>query len=322
MHYCGLDVSLRATAICVVDAEGAIVKEAKVASDPDAIGAFLRATGLELGRVGLEAGSTSSWLHAGLRAQGWPVVRIDARHAAAALRAGFRNTSDRHDARGIADPVRVNKFREAWVKSAPARLKDALPTARSTVHGQLVENVVRGLLRVRGVVLPLGRARFEREARGPIGGDAGLLEVVAPLLAVRAELLRRRTALDRRIVAAAREDRVCMLPATAPGVGAHVALAFRSAVDDPARFRRSRTVGAHFGPTPRQHSSGEVQRSGCISKMGDRLVRKLLYVMAVAVLRREGGPWCALKAWALSVAKTRGLRKARVALARRLAVTF
>jgi hypothetical protein len=72
MHYCGLDVSLRATAICVVDAEGAIVKEAKVASDPDAIGAFLRATGLELGRVGLEAGSTSSWLHAGLRAQGWP----------------------------------------------------------------------------------------------------------------------------------------------------------------------------------------------------------------------------------------------------------
>ena len=185
-----------------------------------------------------------------------------------------------------------------------------------------LENIVRGILRGGGVVLPLGRARFERQAQEAIAADEGLAAIVAPLLAARSELLRQRAVLDRRVVETARRDPVCRLPATAPGVGAHVALAFRSAIDDPARFRRSRTVGAHLGLTPRQHSSGEVSRTCGISKMGDRHARSLLYVAARCILRRDVGLWCGPKAWALAVAKTRGLRRARVALARRLAVVL
>jgi transposase len=300
------------------------VKEAAVASDPEAIGQALRGSGRPLERIGLEAGSTSSWLLAGLRAQGWPVVCIDARHAAAALQAGFRNKTDRNDARGIADLMRVNKFREVWVKSPEAQRQGALLTARSALHRQLVnlENIVRGILRGEGIALPLGRARFEREAQEAIAADEGLAAIVAPLLAARSELLRQRAVLDRRVVEAARRDPVCRLLATAPGVGAHVALAFRSAIDDPARFRRSRTVGAHLGLTPRLHSSGEVSRTCGISKMGDRHARSLLYVAAQCVLRRDVGLWCGPKAWALAVAKARGIRKARVALARRLAVVL
>jgi transposase len=324
MFYCGLDISLRKTSICIVDRDGAIVKEATVASDPEAIGQALRDSGRPLERIGIEAGSTSSWLLAGLRAQGWPVVCIDARHAAAALQAGFRNKTDRNDARGIADLMRVNKFRQVWVKSPEAQRQGALLTARSALHRQLVnlENIIRGILRGEGVVLPLGRARFEREVQQATAADECLAGIVAPLLAARAELLRQRAAVDRRIVETARHDPVCRLLATAPGVGAHVALAFRAAIDDPARFRRSRTVGAHLGLTPRQHSSGEVNRTCGISKMGDRHARSMLYIAALCILRRDVGLWCGPKAWALAVAKARGIRKARVALARRLAVVL
>jgi transposase len=324
MFYCGLDISLRKTSICIVDQDGVIAKETTAASDPEAIDRALRDSGFPLERIGIEAGSTSSWLLAGLRARGWPAVCIDARHAAAALQAGFRNKTDRNDARGIADLMRVNKFRPVWVKSPEAQRQGALLTARSALHRQLVnlENIVRGVLRGEGVVLPLGRARFEREAREAIAADEGLAAIVGPLLAARSELLRQRAALDRRVVETARRDPVCRLLATAPGVGAHVALAFRSAIDDPARFRRSRTVGAHLGLTPRQHSSGESSRVCGISKMGDRHARSLLYVAAQCVLRRDVGLWCGPKAWALAIAKARGIRKARVALARRLAVVL
>jgi transposase len=109
---------------------------------------------------------------------------------------------------------------------------------------------------------------------------------------------------------------------TAPAVGPHIALAFRAGVDDPARFRRSRTVGAHFGLSPRRHSSGEVDRSGRIGRMGERHVRHMLYVAAQITLRRDQGLWSAPKAWALKVGRARGMAKARVALARKLAVVM
>ncbi|MBV9750466.1 MAG: IS110 family transposase [Acetobacteraceae bacterium] len=321
MYFCGLDVSLRMTAVCVVDGDGRILKEAKVASDPEVISEFLRGLGLALERVGLEAGATAAWLQAGLREHGWPTVCIDARHAAAALQAGLRNKSDRNDARGIAQLMRLNAFRPVWVKSLRSQRINAMLTARNTIQEQLVriENVIRGLLRGDGVVLPLGRARFEAEIREQLGGEADLLAIVEPLLAARAEMLRSRTIYDGRIMAIARKDPVCRLLMTAPAVGPHVALAFRAGVDDPARFRRSRTVGAHFGLSPRRYSSGEIDHSGRISRMGDRHVRHMLYVAAQITLRRDQGLWSSLKAWALRVGKARGMAKARVALARKLA---
>jgi len=140
------------------------------------------------------------------------------------------------------------------------------------------------------------------------------------LLETCATIVRQVLVLDRQIITAAQEDPVCRLLMTIPGAGAHTAVSFKACADDPARFSRSRTVGAHFGLTPRQYSSGEVNITGRISKMGDSGMRRLLYVAANAMITR--GRWSALKAWAMRLAKARGMRRAKVALARRLAVTM
>jgi transposase len=305
MYCCGLDVSLRTIAVCVVDGDGRIVKEA--------ISGFLRGLALPIEGIGLEAGATSAWLQAGPRERGWPAACIDARHAAAALQAGLRNKSDRNDARGIAQLMRLNASRPVWVKSRRSQRTNAMLAARNTLQEQLIriENVIRGLLRCDGVTLPPGRVRFEAEVRERLDGEVEILAAVEPLLLARAELPRQRSALDRRVVAAAQEDPVCRPLMTAPGVGPHIALAFRAGADDPGRFRRSRTVGAHFGLSPRRHSSGEVDRPGRISRMGDRHVRHMLHVAAQIMPRRDQGLWCAPKARALRVGRTRGMAKAR-----------
>ena len=239
MHFCGLDVSLRQTAVCIVDGDGKIAKEAKVASDPEVIAEFLTESGYPLERIGLEAGSTAAWLQAGLAQQGWPAVCIDARHAAAALKAGFRNKNDKNDARGIAQMMRTNSFRPVWVKSMAAQRLGAMFTARNTIQDQLIriENVIRGILRCDGVILPLGRARFEAELREQLEGESELLAIVEPLLLARAELLKQRGVFDRRIIAIARKDPVCRLLMTAPAVGPHIALAFKAGIDDPGALR-------------------------------------------------------------------------------------
>ena len=321
MYFCGLDVSLSQTALCVVDRDGKIVKECKVASCPEVISGTLGRLELEFEKIGLESGSTAAWLQAGLVARGWPAVCIDARHASATLKAGFRNKNDKNDARGIAQMMRTNSFRPVWVKSKESQRIGAMFTARNTIQDQLIriENVIRGILRCDGISLSLGRRLLEKQARERAGSDAELMAIIEPMLAARAELLKQRAVFDRRIISIARNDQVCKLLMTAPGVGAHIALAFKAGIDDPKRFTRSRTVGAHFGLSPRQYASGEVDYSGRISKMGDRHVRHMLYVAAQIMLRRDQGLWCSLKAWALNVAKTRGLAKARIALARKLA---
>jgi transposase len=322
MFYCGLDVSLKQTALCVVDGDGRIVREAKLATDPEAIGRFLDEHELHCERIGVEAGGTSSWLCQELRRLGHPAVCIDARHAAAALQAGFRNKNDRNDAHGIAELMRVNTFREVWIKSRESQRRGMLLTARGTLHGQRValENTIRGLLRLEGIHFPTRGSRFAEEVLERIGDSDALLPIIRPLLEARATILRQVLVLDRQIIATAKQDPVCRLLTTIPGVGAHTAVSFKACVDDPARFRRSRTVGAHFGLTPRQYSSGEVDFSGRISRMGDRGMRRLLYVAANAMMTR--GRWSALKAWAMRLARTRGARRAKVALARRLAVTM
>jgi transposase len=144
MHFCGLDVSLRQTAICIVDEDGKIVKEVKVGSDPDVLARFLGEAGYPLQRIGLEAGSTAAWLQAGLVQRGRPAVCIDARHAAA-LKTGFRNKNDQNNARGIAQMMRTNSFRPVWVKSMAFQRLGAMFTARNTIQDQLIriENVIR-----------------------------------------------------------------------------------------------------------------------------------------------------------------------------------
>jgi transposase len=199
-----------------------------------------------------------------------------------------------------------------------------LLTVRATLQSQLValENTIRGLLRQEGIGLTDRRTAFEAAVNEAIGDDHLLQAALHPLLETRNAVLQHRAALDRQIMRIVRAASVCRLLMTAPGVGALVSLAFKVAVDDPRRFSRSRDVGAHFGLTPREHSSGELSYHGRISKMGDCEVRRLLYVAASRMLRRDAALWCPLKVWAVRLAQRVGIRRARVALARKLAVVL
>jgi transposase len=319
-HYAGIDVSLQQSSVCVVDATGRIVCEAKVPSEPEALAGFLGQLGLPLTRVGLEAGPLSQWLHAGLTAAGFEAVLLETRHVKAALSAMVVKT-DRKDARGIAQLLRMGWYRPVHRKSPPAQEVRALLVGRKLLQGKLldVELSVRGILRGFGLKLgEVGKGRFAARVRELAAGQPTLERVVEPMLRAREALRAEYQVLHRAVLAIVREDAVCRRLMSVPGVGALVAVTFTSAVDDPSRFRSSRAVGAHFGLTPRKYQSGETDVTGGISKVGDALVRTALYEAANVMLTRAGR-FSSLKRWALEVARRRGMRRAKVALARKLA---
>ena len=318
--YVGLDVSVRTTSVCVVDAVGSIVSERKLPTDPQAIAKHLLELRLTIVRIGLEAGAMSQHVHAGLAEAGLPVICVETRHMKAALSAQL-NKTDRHDARGIAQMMRVGLYKPVHVKTPTSQRLRTVLTARQLLRAKLLdlENEVRGFLRNVGYDLGKVTARdFERRTR-ELAGDTELMVVVDPLLVVRRTLREGFAQLDDLLVHLAREDAVCRRFMTVPGVGPLVALTFRATVDVPARFARSRAVGAHFGLTPRKHQSGEVDRMGRISKRGDAMMRTALYEAAQVLLTRVKR-WSALKAWAAQVSRRRGHKKAIVALARRVGV--
>jgi transposase len=322
-HYIGIDVSLEQSSLCVVDATGKIVREVKVASEPEALVGFCRGLGLTIARIGLEAGPLSQWLHAGLSKAGFETVLLETRQVKAALSAMTVKT-DRKDARGIAQLLRMGWYRPVHCKTVPAQEVRALLAGRRLLLGKLrdVELSVRGLLRGFGLkVGTISKGRFEARIRELIAGHAMLERVIEPLLRARDALKREFQALHRAMLAIVREDAVCHCLMTVPGVGALVAVTFTSAVDDPARFGRSRAVGAHFGLTPKRYQSGETDVVGAITKVGDGAVRAVLYEAAHTMLTRS----CrlsALKRWAVEVGKRRGLKRAKVALARKLSVVL
>jgi transposase len=180
---------------------------------------------------------------------------------------------------------------------------------------------VRGLLKIFGIRLPshLEHSVFEEAVRESIEADAALAHALIPLLDARGVLYQTFLVLDRRVKATARADALCQLLMTAPGVGPITALTYKAAVDDPRRFKHSRTVAAHFGLTPRRFQSGEVDRLGHISKAGDADVRTALYTAANSLMTRTVG-FSTLKAWGMQLMKTKGRRVAVIAVARKLAV--
>jgi transposase len=321
--YAGIDVSLEMSSVCIVDASGRIVREGKVASEPDALAAYLKSAGVELARVGLEAGPLSQWLHAGLTEAGLAVVLLEVRRVRAAL-AAMPVKTDRNDARGIAQLLRMGWFRPVHVKDPLAQEVRALLTARKQMQAKLmdIEGVVRGLLR--GFGLKLGavtRNGFERRVRELVTGQPTLERVMGPMLRAREALRAEYATLHRDLLRMVREDATCRRLMTVPGVGAVVAITFTSAIDDPARFRRSKDVGAHLGLTPRRHQSGETDRIGRITKAGDAMARSMLFEAANAMLTRSVR-FSALKAWAMRIAGRGGMKKAKVALARKLALVL
>lgn len=320
-HYAGLDVSLELSSVCIVDERGTIVRETKVPSEPEDLVRYFEALEHPITRIALEAGPLSQWLHGGLVAAGFETVLLETRHVKAALSAMSVKT-DRRDARGIAQLLRLGWYRRVHAKSVSAQEVRALLTARKLIQAKLldVESGMRGVLRGFGLkVGAISRGRFEARILELVDGNAILGTVIGSMLAARAALEAEFKRLHRELLALVRADPVCRQLMSVPGVGAIVAITFKSGVDDPTRFRRSRDVGPHFGLTPKKYQSGELDVTGSISKVGDRMVRTALYEAASVMLTRTVR-FSALKAWAMAVAKRRGMKKARVALARKLAV--
>jgi transposase len=304
-----------------VDDAGKIVQEARVASEPEALLQVLTNTLYRFKRVGLEAGPLSQWLLSALAEAGLPVICVETRHMRAVLRAQI-NKTDRNDARGIAQMMRVGLYRPVHVKTLRSQKLRMLLTHRKLLQSKAIaiENDLRASLRNFGLkVGVVGTVKFEARIRELVENLPDVAVLVEPLLTVRRVLREQITALHRRLLAIVRDDDVCRRLMTVPGVGPVVALTFRVTVDVPARFRNSKAVGAVFGLTPSKYQSGESDRSGGISRCGDEMMRAMLYEAAQILLMRSA-KWSWLKAWAVKIARHRGLKKAIVALARRLAV--
>lgn len=320
-HYAGLDVSLKETAVCVVDAAGQVIAERKVASEPDALAAFLRSLEVEVSRIGLEAGPLSQWLFAGLTASGFEVVLLETRHVKAALSAMTVKT-DRRDARGMAHLLRMGWYRPVHCKTLASQEVRALLTARKLLQSKLidVELGIRGILRGFGLKLgPVTRNAFDPRVRELAAEQATLTAIADAMLAARSQLLWEVAKLHKALLRIARGDEVTRRLMSVPGVGALTALTFKTAIDDPHRIKRSRDVGPLFGLTPRRYQSGEIDVTGGISKAGDRMVRSALFEAATVLFFRLRQP-SGLKVWAMAVAKRRGVKRAVVALARKLAI--
>ena len=320
-HYAGIDVSLECSSVCVVDASGKIVREGKAVSDPAALIGWFKSLGLSVVRIGLEAGPLSQWLYAAMKEAGLAVELLETRHVRDAFQA-MPVKSDRNDARGIAQLMRLGWFRPVHCKSMAAQETRAVLTARKLLQSKLrdVEASLRGTLR--GFGLKVGKTtpkRFAGRIKELVAGHPSLQAIAEALLAVHAVLLREFNGFERRVRTMARQDAKARLLMSTPGVGAIVALTFASAIDDPARFSSSKRVGAHFGMTPKKYQSGETDYTGRISKIGDKGVRTGLFESAHIMLTRpvKGS---ALKSWAMRLAKRVGMKKAKVALARKLAV--
>jgi transposase len=320
-YYAGLDVSLKETSVAVVDVAGVVVREARVASEPEALAGYLKSCGMTIGRIGLEAGPLSQWLCASLRAEGLAVICLETRQVKAALSAQ-KNKTDRNDAVGIAQIVRTGWYRAVHVKSPEAQTSRVLLENRRMLQQQRVDldNQVRGVLRNFGLkVGAVGKGGLVARVRELLVGAPALAALIEPMLAAREVLVAQAARLHKMLLDIVRADGDCRRSMTIPGVGPVTALAYKTGVDDPRRFRSSQKVGAHFGMTPRKYQSGEMDCSGRISKCGDELVRTALYEAAGTLLTRVKQP-SRLRDWGRRVAKRRGLGRAKIAVARRLAV--
>lgn len=320
--YAGLDVSDKMTHVCVVDGSGAVIWAGACATDPDVIAKTLKTRAPGLVRVVLETGPLSAFLYHGLAERGVPAICVCARHAKGVLSARV-NKSDPHDAEGLAQMARTGWFKEVRIKAdqthmdrARLKIREQLIAAHQAMAGQL-----RGLLKLFG--LRLGHVSTpgkRRERLRMLFAQRPELEaILTPLIegieALEVQIVRSTKLLARQAAA----DPVTSRLMTAPGVGPITALVFKSSIEDPERFSRGEDAGAFAGLAPRRNQSGERDYKGRISRAGDPMLRRALYEAANALLGRVKRP-CALRDWGLKLAETKGTKRARVAVARKLAV--
>ena len=319
--YLGLDVSDKTTHLCAVDDGGLIRWRGVCATDPETIARTIERHCADVARVVLETGALSAFLYHGLVERGVPVVCICARHAKGVLSTRV-NKSDPHDAEGLAQLARTGWFKAVHIKDGAThldrthlRVREQLVKAHAAMKNQL-----RGLLKLFG--LRLGSAttpakRAER-LRALLGQSPELSAALAPLLTALAALEEQIAASTRELTRRAAADAVCARLMSVPGVGPVNALTFKTSIEDPARFDRGADVGAFAGLVPRRHQSGDRDTRGRISKAGDPMLRRALYEAANSLLARVKRD-CALRSWGLALAATKGPKRARVAVARKLA---
>src|SRR5258708_26413123 len=225
-HYAGLDVSVKETSVCIVDEVGDICREVKVASHPEDLVQVLKDPVWPLERIGLEAGPLSQWLFSGMVEAGLPAICIETRHTKAFLKAQV-NKSDRNDARGIAQIMRVNLFRPVHVKTLASQKHRALLTARKLLQEKAhsIENDIRGLLRNFGLkVGAVGAVKFDERIRELVEDVPELADIMGPLLTSRKQLRGAFMTLHRKLLSIVRDHAVCRRLMTIPGVGPVVSL--------------------------------------------------------------------------------------------------
>jgi len=320
--YCGLDVSDKATHICVVDGEGKVIWRGVCATDPQALAAALAKRCPDVGRVVLETGALSAFLYHGLIERNVPVVCVCARHAKGVLSTRV-NKSDSHDAEGLAQLARTGWYKAVHIKDsathldrAQVKVRDQLIKSHRAMAGQL-----RGLLKLFGLRLGKVTTPGKRAERlvALFRQKPELRPIVSPLIEAMASLEKQIRLSTRGLEARATADPVCQRLMSVPGVGPIVAFRFKSSIEDPARFECGQAVGAYAGLTPRRSQSGERDVTGHISKAGDPMLRTALYEAANSLLSRVKRP-CALQTWGKALAATKGAKRARVAVARKLAI--
>jgi transposase len=320
-RFVGLDVSQKLTSICVVDDTGRRLWRGQCHSDPEQIERAVRGHAGDDASIGIETGPMTPWLVHELRQRGLNVTCLDARHASAALKMQM-NKTDQNDAEGLAQIMRTGWYRPVHVKSLDAHRARALLGARAQLVGMTtrLSNHIRGVLKTFGLLPGAMRGLpFDKRVEALLAERDELAPIVRPMLAAWRQLREQIAAFDKAVRALAKASPTCRMLRRVPGIGVVSVLAYVSTVEDPARFTRSRSVGAHMGLTPRQYQSGEVDRSGRISRCGDTLARTLMYEAAVVILTRVKRA-SRLKDWAQAIAKRSGVGKARVALARKLSV--
>jgi transposase len=320
--YAGLDVSDKSTHVCVMDGSGAVLWSGACATDPEVIAGTLTSRARGLARVVLETGPLSAFLYHGLAERGVPVTCVCARHAKGVLSARV-NKSDPHDAEGLAQMARTGWFKAVRIKQeathlerARLKIREQLIASRLAMAGQL-----RGLLKLFG--LRLGKVTTPGKRRERLVALFALKPEIEPVLAPLIESLEALEAQIRRsskqLAALAAADPVAQRLMTAPSVGPIVALIYKTSIEDPGRFARGEDAGAFAGLAPRRNQSGARDHKGRISKAGDPMLRSALYEAANNLLARVKRP-CALKTWGKRLAETKGPKRARVAVARKLAI--
>lgn len=319
-EYIGLDVSMKETAVAI-RRSGVRVWRGKCASDPRVIAEMIRKRAPMVKRVVFETGPLSVWFYHALRAEGLPVICIDARHAKAALDMAT-NKTDANDADGLAHLAEVGFFREVRVKGFDSMLARTLVAARTRLVHMTTElsNQIRGIMKTFGLVVPAGKGSvFEKNVRDLLSNHHDLAHIVLPLLDAWKGLRARAADLGRQLVADARQSQACRILMSIPGVGAITATSFATAIEEPGNFKKSRSVGAWIGLTTRRYQSGEVDYDGHISRRGDRHLRGLLYEAASVILTRSAKQ-SSLRTWGLQLRERIGFKRAAVAVARKLAV--